>query len=168
MKPHKKTLSATFHSIPEGKAGVLATLDAMKLLVHEYKKSLVIRELALSLTLDNLQKAYFSEVKAIHAYVRDKIRYVKDIRGIETLHTPETLLQLGQGDCDDKSTLTATLLESIGHKTRFEAVGFRPGAFSHVLVSVKLGDKWLPLETTEPVGPGWYPPRVVEKIILEN
>lgn len=90
---------------------------------------------------------------------------MRDIRGVETLHTPEVLLKQQAGDCDDKSVLLAALLESIGHVTRFVAVGFLPGVYSHVLVEVLLGGEWVPLETTEPVEVGWYPANVRERMV---
>lgn len=140
----------------------------MRQLVRDGKKSPVIRAKALELTGGLQQKNFVGEIRALHSFVRDRIRYVKDINGIETVHTPETLLSVGAGDCDDKATLLAALLESIGHKTRFWAVGFKPGHFSHVLVETLVGEKWLPLETTEPVSIGWRPRNVVSEIRRHN
>ena len=122
----------------------------MRQLVRRYKTALPIRQLAMSLSSHNLQKDYVAEVKNIHRYVRDEIRYIKDVRGVETIQTPLKTLEIGQGDCDDKSTLAASMLESIGHPTRFIAIGFTPGLFAHVFIETKIGDKWIALETTEP------------------
>jgi len=136
-------------------------------LVKEYKKALPIRTLALQLVKRNGQKDWLGEVRKIQEFVRDRIRYVKDIRGVETLQTPVKTLEFGQGDCDDKSTLVAALLESIGHPTRFVAVGFS-GQFAHVLVETKIGNKWIAVETTEPVGLGWFPPGVTMRMRWHN
>ena len=81
---------------------------------------------------------------------------------METLHTPEKLLELRQGDCDDKSLLLLGLLESLGHTARFKAVGFMRGFFSHVLVEVLIDGQWVSAETTEPVPLGWGPPNVAD------
>jgi len=132
------------------------------------KKSIVIRRTAQRLIANIPEKAWLREVKALHAFVRDKIRYTKDIRGVETIHSPEKILEFGQGDCDDKSILLASLLESIGHPTRFVAVGFRPSSYSHVLVETRIGNKWLPLETTERVNVGWYPKGVKIRLVRHN
>lgn len=126
------------------------------------------RETALDLTNGQRQKDWSAEVRALHSFVRDRIRYIRDIRGVETLHTPEKILDQEQGDCDDKSVLLASLLESIGHPTRFVAIGFKPGTFSHVFVETKIGDKWIALETTEPVEMGWRPARIVNSMIINN
>lgn len=150
--------------IPSGKAGISQTLDVMRDLVRAGKKSLTVRQLALSLVKGLPQKDYAGEVKRLFYFVRDHIRYVRDIVGVETVHTPDEVLANGQGDCDDKSILLAALLESIGHPTRFVAVGFKPGQLSHVLVETKIGNRWVSLETTEPVAPGWQPKKVVERM----
>lgn len=157
--------------IPSGAAGARQTLRLMSALVRRYKTDLTIRNLAGSLTNSLLQKDFNGEIRLLHAYVRDSIRYLKDIHGVETIQTPLVTLQNGFGDCDDKSTLLATLLESIGHPTRFWAIGTRsPDQFQHVLVETRAGDKksWIPLETTEPVAPGWKPKRIVASIRVTN
>lgn len=163
-----KTRKVTLQAIPDGPAGILATLKIMRQFAREGKRHYPVRELALSLVRNVPAKDWVQEIKNIHAYVRDNIRYVRDIRGIETVATPETTLEIGQGDCDDKSVLVASLLETIGHPTRFVAVGFRPGVFEHVLVETKIGTKWVGVETTENVDLGWFPPRVVNRMQVYN
>jgi transglutaminase-like putative cysteine protease len=86
----------------------------------------------------------------IHQFVRDKIRYTKDVVGVETIQSPDMTLKLRTGDCDDKSILIASLLLSIGHPCRFVVVGPEKNVYSHVYVETKIGNKWLPVETTEP------------------
>lgn len=110
-----------------------------------------IRNLATSLTGNLMQKDYEGEGRACLGFVRDRIRYVRDIAGVETLHDPVTLLRVGSGDCDDKSILLASLLLSIGHKVRFVAIAFRPDQFSHVWVQAFCHGRWVDLEPTEPI-----------------
>lgn len=152
--------------LPRGSTA-LATLRVMRFLVRRCKADLALRNLALSIVRHLPQRDYAGQVRALHAWVRDRIRYVGDIRGIETLHTPRQIIEQGQGDCDDKAVLLATLLESIGHATRFAAIGYGAQP-SHVLVEVRLGHGWLPLETTEPVPPGWYPNGIRSRVTLPN
>lgn len=103
----------------------------------------------------------------MHGWVRDQVQYVRDVRGVETLSTPALILAQRQGDCDDKSLLLATLLEAIGHPTRFVAMDFGR-RFSHVSVEVRLGPQWVHLETTEPVPAGWYPRGVRRRLVVYN
>lgn len=137
----------------------------MRALVKEGRKNPVIRELALSLIERHDQKDWQNEIRSLHAFVRDRIRYTRDIRGVETLQTPWATLDIRQGDCDDKSILLASLLESVGHPTRIVAVGFVPGTCSHVLVETRIGNKWIAAETTEPVQLGWYPRNVKTRFV---
>ena len=155
-------------AIPNGKAGIRATLRLMSKIAKRYKKSPQIRELALALTRSIPQKSWSKEVAALHKFVRDDIRYIKDIRGCETIQTPIQTLRLGAGDCDDKSTLVAALLESIGHPTRFKAVGFSKGNLSHVYTQTKIAGKWYSVECTEMVKVGWEPDNVREYMIEHN
>jgi transglutaminase-like putative cysteine protease len=163
--PLKNRLTVTLASLPNGVAGIRETLELMVRIARSSKNSFIVRQQAMNLVAHVKQKAWLDEVRAIHEYVRDVVRYVKDINGVETLATPEQTLRMMQGDCDDKSLLTASLLEAIGHPTRFVAVATRPGDYEHVLVETRIGNKWIPVETTEPVPVGWYPPNVVQRMV---
>lgn len=66
---------------------------------------------------------------AIGAWVQDTITYVEEMP--ETFQTPTTTVAMGYGDCDDFSTLIASLLESIGIES--ELVGMEwDGHFRHI------------------------------------
>ena len=110
------------------------------------------------------QKGWLAQIRALHKFVRDGIYYVRDINGVETVREAQRVLIDGVGDCDDKAVLLASLLESVGHPAKLVAVGFNPHTFHHVLVETQISkpprEKWLPLETTEQVEAGWYPPNV--------
>lgn len=118
----------------------------------------VLREFAARLVRDLPQKDYRGEVAAVHAFVRDRVRYTLDPHGVELLQEPEYLLQERAGDCDDKSILVCSLLANLGHQTRLIAVGPSMRNFSHVFAQVR--DRtvknpadpqaWINLECTEP------------------
>jgi transglutaminase-like putative cysteine protease len=163
-----EALSYTLMSISNGAEGIRETLKLMSGLVKKYKSCQEVRELSTRLTRDLHQKDYLQEVKKLHAFVRDHIRYVKDIRGVETLQSPIQTLRIGAGDCDDKSTLVASLLESLGHPTRFLAVGFKKGVYSHVFVQTKLANNWLSIECTENVPVGWRPQGIKAMLVQHN
>lgn len=155
--------------IPDGPEGIRATLEMMRRAVIAAKINPSIRELAVSLTNDLPDGDFKSEIERLFLFVRDRIRYVQDINEVETVQTPDYTLALGAGDCDDKATLLAALLETIGHPARFAALAFAPDQFEHVLVETRLGPRWIALETTpvegSPADMGWYPPGVVSKML---
>jgi transglutaminase-like putative cysteine protease len=159
-------------SIPSGEAGVAATLQIMVQLVLEYRASPVVRVTAQTIVKDCPNRDRVCQVKAIHAFVRDHIKYLPDVRDVETIQTPEYTLKMGSGDCDDQSVLVGSLLESVGLQVRFLAIAVRGGDFSHVSCQVLLGTRWVNLETILPTIPeawhtlpagtptpiGWFPP----------
>ena len=128
----------------------------------------VVRNQAISIVSYLPSKDFRSELEAIYHWVRENIRFVRDVRGIETLQTPEATMRLGAGDCDDHVILLQALLEAIGFITRSHAIGFAPDHYSHVLAEVRSGRRWVPLETTvEPAFIGWMPPNVQAHMVQD-
>lgn len=152
-------------TLPSGAAGIAATLKIMVKLARQFKKDVGVRELAGNLVRDLPQYDNRAAVRALHAFVRDCVRYTGDIAGVETLQTPKATLELGVGDCDDKSLLLAALLQAINLPARFVAIAMNDGPYSHVLVETRRGSRWVPLETIRPVEVGWFPPNVTKKMI---
>lgn len=159
----KQPTKITLKGIPSGGAGLRITLKEMTKLVQQSKKNIQLRELALSIVQNAPPKCWSCEAKLIHEYVQQNIRYVRDIDGIETIATPEKTLEYRQGDCDDLTVLAATLLQTIGHPVRFVAVGFNNRPISHVLLETLIGNKWVPMELTEPLPFGMYPPNITSQ-----
>lgn len=161
-------------SIPSGEAGVAATLKIMVDLVTQYRASPTVRVTAQSLISNCPARDTVCQVRTIHGWVRDNVKYLPDVRGVETIQTPDYTLSMMSGDCDDSSVLTSALLEALGKQTRFLAQAVRGGDFSHVSSQVLLGTRWVNLETIVPTlkepwagfpagAPtpiGWFPPDV--------
>lgn len=152
-------------TIPEGRAGVKATLRVMVDIARKTRGLPPVRTLAQQLVQGCRENDEYCEAATLHAFVRDAIRYVRDTRERETVQFPAQTLELRSGDCDDKALLLATMLESVGAKTRFCAVGMRGGDYSHVLTQVLLpGHGWVSAETipidgrSEKAPLGWFPP----------
>ena len=126
-------------------------------------------DLAQSIVAGVPSKDYIGELVAIQTWVKNNVRYTRDPINLETLRTPQAMLEAAQGpqgDCDDQATLVAALAMAIGFPARFVAIGtMQPGAFDHVFTEVKLGTVWVSVETTEPVDIGWQPPGVQARMI---
>jgi len=156
-------------SLPPDAAGTNATLKLMAGLVRQYKRDPMIRDTAISLVAGLRPRDWSGEARALYEYVRDRIRYTRDVSGVETLQTPPVTMELEAGDCDDKSTLLSTLLESIGHPTRFVATGYQePQAFSHVYIETLLGTKWMPLDASVTQPFGWVPRVPTARMVFFN
>jgi transglutaminase-like putative cysteine protease len=159
--------------IPDGVEGIRTTLKIMSAIVTKYKASKFARELVIKILKDagvpqytpSGKKNWVGQIRAIHNYVKNDIRYIKDVDGVETVQTPPQTYRLGHGDCDDKSVLAATLLKAIGHPARFKAVGFAPGIYCHVYPQTKIAGKWITMECTEPWPLGKSPKNIKAEII---
>lgn len=161
-------IKATLMGIPSGKQGTLATLKIMRGLVRRYKTNLQIRLLAQKITRSLPSKNYTREADALFQFVRDRVRYVRDVRGVETVQTPIATLKTGSGDCDDQVVLLAALLESIGHPTRFVACGFMSDLLTHVFLQTKIGEKWVSLDPIMNWPLGKSAPNIKTRMIMRN
>jgi hypothetical protein len=161
--PQSPSLSGAVVMIPDGTPGIHATLRAMRQLVRDYRTSVEIRGVALSLLALTPPKDATAEIVALFEFVRDRIRYVGDVLDVETLTTPDKTLALAAGDCDDKAVLLAALLESVGYITRFVVAGYNiPDVFEHVFVQAMLPDGcFISLDPTEDESAGFEPPNPV-------
>ena len=157
---------SSLSALPEGAAGIRATLDAMIRASRQASITLPIRALAERIVQYVASKDYDGEIAAIQKWVRANIRYTRDPITTETLKTPQALLESPHGDCDDQATLVAALAMSIGFPARFVAIGCnQPEFFEHVYCEVKLGTVWVSVETTEPVDIGWQPAPICARMI---
>jgi hypothetical protein len=164
-------------AIPGGLGGVRRTLQVMVDVASTFKCDLHVRTLAVCLvggrivTLSNgsqvryplcRPKDYEAELRCLHAFCRDHVRYVRDIEGVETLQTPIQTLNVLAGDCDDKSMLFCALAGAIGFPTRYRAIGVRGEPFSHVTGQAYLDEYGFVnaecILTDPPVDLGWEPP----------
>ena len=152
-------LNACPSSLKDGLPGIFQTVSLMRALVNQYKKDMTIRQAAISATFLTPEKNQYAEIEAVFNFVRDHIRYVRDIHNVETILTPDKVLQSQVGDCDDQSTLVASMLESIGYPTRFVCAGYTfEDALEHVYVQVFTPDGWLNCDPTEQHPLGYAPP----------
>jgi transglutaminase-like putative cysteine protease len=173
--PAKEAPRVVLAGLPPGNAATVATLRVMRDFARASVRNpqQTVRQKAESLVSGLPPRQWFAEIRALHEFVRDQIRYLRDPVDVERVATPEVTLEIAQGDCDDKATLLAALLDSIGHPARFVAIGLNGGPFSHVLVETKIhntgNDKrdWLPLETIIPRAAGWWPDGVTSAYRLK-
>lgn len=166
----RPAIPAQLLGIRNGAGGTLDTLKIMSQLVKRYKTYVPLRQLALGIIREVPgRKNFVAQIQRIQDYVRNNIQYVKDINGVETVQTPDRTVQNRSGDCDDQAVLVATLLETIGHPTRFVAVKTKPfGPFEHVFAETRLGRRWVSVETTEDWPIGYTPQFITKRMSVHN
>ncbi len=144
-------------NIPDGVAATEFTLRVMREMVNRCKVNPEIRQAATTVAFLQPEKDYHAEAEAVFNEVRDGIRYMRDVNGVETLQEPNITLASKLGDCDDQTVLLAAMLESIGIPTRFVVAGYSGENFEHVYLQAWL-DRWVDMDPTEPHPMGFAPP----------
>lgn len=154
-----------------GRAGTVQTLRLMEALAERGARDLRVRELAINLARSAGVRPhdFLGEIAAQYQFVRDRVRFTRDPVGIELLQDPSATLGNLAGDCDDKATLLAALLKSIGHPARlsFRVIGLdprEPATFGHVYVVARMGAHEIALDPTHAGTPlGWQYPGPVSR-----
>lgn len=160
--------TSTLALIPAGPAGTKATLARMVRLVRTWRKDPGIWKLSRQIVFSVPAKDFRGQIDRTFHWVKTHIRYVNDVREVETLATPKATLEVASGDCDDMAILLASLLESIGHPTRFIALAFDNDNFSHVLTETRLANRWLSLDPTVAHSTVGWKPRDATKVLWAN
>lgn len=172
---------AILDTLPETDGGLDAVRKTLRLMVaitRKYRTDAacvnVARQILVARGIRDVRHEKPLSIRHLHCWVRDTIIYCPDPQDVELLQTPPQTLTIGTGDCDDKAMLVATLLATCGFATRFKAVGGvgsewsgneadegeDPG-YSHVFAEVRLGTRWLGLDTIVSTStPGWEPPNI--------
>jgi transglutaminase-like putative cysteine protease len=159
-------LSGYVVPLANGYSGVQQTLKMMRQLVNQCRTNIEIRQAATNTVFLTPEKDEYSEAEALFNFVRDRIRYVKDVHDVETLSTPMMTLAGRLGDCDDQTVLLASLLESVGYPTRFVIEGYTmPGQFDHVYMQALVFGQWISMDPTEQRYMGWSPPNPITQAV---
>ena len=150
---------------------VLDTVRLIHNIIEEEKTKPFIRQLGLKLIKGVKEDNQTGEIKKLFYYVRDKIRFTRDVQGIETLQYPENTANWGGGDCDCKTILLGALLKTIGNKIRFSIYKINnPDKFDHINLQVFLrrSNKWFTLDPTKKSKPfGWKPENFFDQKIID-
>lgn len=162
-----------YMNVPSGFRGTDETVRLMSQLSHGRwgARSPKIRALAINiLRAKNVaQKNYQAEMIALYEWVRDNVRYTKDVVGQETLSPPEEVaFNTMAEDCDGQSMLLAALLGSVGIATRYKTIGVTPTSYSHVYLQARPGAPGTAWISLDPImknkTAGWEAPRSMVKV----
>ncbi len=150
--------TAQLAAAPSGAAGNHHTLRLMRGLINAAKVDPSIMRAAHSIIYTQPERDEMAEAAALFHYVRDHIRYVRDVHGVETLCAPATTLQRMIGDCDDQTMLLCALAEAAGYPTRLVMAGYYGTQFEHVYCQIFAAGEWHDCDATERLALfGWAP-----------
>lgn len=151
-----------------------AILDKMvKIVMQNYADPFihVAAKIILGASNKSTEQNDLKEIYTILAFLRDNIRYTRDMLNIETLIQPQVaLVKHASMDCDDFAMLAASLLMTTGYKVRFKAIQAKGAKqIHHVYVEVfsPQQNKWIPVDGILKRKPLNAEPPYIKKIIRE-
>ena len=148
--------------IPGGYAGTRTTVGYIVRLIKQGAKDFCVRQRAIDILFQHAvpPKDYLREIEVLFEWVKNNIRYTRDIYRVELLHSARRMLELRAGDCDDLTILLGAMLKAIGHPVRLALVGFNPKrkkSFTHIYLEAFHKGRWIPLDPTVERPMGWAP-----------
>lgn len=158
-------LSATLAPAPSGPGAVFHTLRLMREAINAGKTDPVVMNAAVAVVYMTPEKDQYRGAVALYEYVRDHIKYISDVYGVETLASPRITLARMVGDCDDQTALLGAMLESVGFPTRLIMTAYQSEEFEHVYLETFAAGQWWPCDPTEHQFFGWEAPDYHKKFI---
>jgi len=159
------TLSPSVRSqrIPSGDGGAFATVREMSRLIDHGRKRPDVLKAASQILRGVDWRDRRRVVETLWRFVRDRVDYRRDPRGVELVRSAEVTLSGMAGDCDCQSVLLGSLLASVDAAPLsivLTRVGSSP-KYGHVLIAAQIPgpdgpdgepgeDEWTPLETIVP------------------
>ena len=103
--------------VPKGRRGTIVSAGLIAKLIREGSRDFYVRQRAIQIFREAgaPPKDRWGEVCALFHWVRNNVRYTRDIFRVELLHTARRMLELRAGDCDDMTILLGAMLLSTGH-----------------------------------------------------
>lgn len=148
--------------IGTGDSAIYNTVAKMKDIITQSSKNPYIREWAKDILSNVGVNDKYREAEAIFRFVQQNVRYTKDPMGWEYIQTPPVLLEdirlykeskgnRPNGDCDDMTVLSLSLLKSVGFPVAIKVVSYNPERrFGHVYGLVNILEQWVPFDTVRP------------------
>jgi len=130
-----------------GNAGIIQTVDVMKKMREFYKKDPIIRTFVLKKLVRYKRINALEDIETVYHILKERLRYVSDIHGIETVQSPRYTWNVRAGDCDDFALIGAVFLETVGIPTKFKIVG-KGNEFSHIYTLAQYRGNWYPFDLT--------------------
>lgn len=148
----------TTRQIAHGNAGNRQTIKAMSELAFRASTDPRVIEAAQNVVRAVPERDDMATFAAVLRDVRARMRYTHDPLGAELVKDPAYVIGMSDSwgiekepmDCDDASTLAASMLGALGYRTQFVTVAAdpgRPSEWSHVYLRAQRNDgRWVPID----------------------
>lgn len=154
------------YPVAEHSASIAQRVQSMAEIITEARGMVVFRNIIAPLINGTVNGGPDIELQAIYDYVKEKIRFVRDPRGIDYIYDPVATLQRGIGDCDDHVVVLGSLVQAIGYPIKIRAISLDGRHYTHVYVLAGVmdadGGMWIPMDTVFADGYGCSPESKVQ------
>ena len=135
--------------------------------INDGKRSQRIREIASGILTEKTpegnwkiqERDWRGELAGAFNYVRDKVRYTRDIHDVELFQKADRTLDLEIGDCDDIAILLGSILGNIGYPLLIRVISTGGPQFHHVYLVAGIPPhaptEWVALDASQNEGAGW-------------
>lgn len=124
-----------------GEAGTKQTIAVMRKLVDQAVSDPSFNRFAVEIVRGVAPFDHMREVQAVYQWVQRNIRYTMDPVTKEKLYSPQDLLKIRAGDCDDIAMLMGALVIALGFPARLVTIAANatdPNEFSHVYLEAEV------------------------------
>ncbi len=109
------------------------------------------------------ERDHLGEIKAIFFALRERARYVSDPKDVDVFTSPDAMLEMQGGDCDEYAIALTSMLWAIGYTTKLRIIQTKKSeTWDHIFVLVGLPQrkptKWIALDASLAKPPGWQAP----------
>jgi len=115
------------------------------------------------------ERDWEAEVAAIYWWVRNNVRYTRDIHEVELFQKPRRTLETKIADCDDLSILIGSLLQTVGYPVILRVIGLGGNTYQHIFPMAGIPpdepQRYVALDASRGEGPGW---EVTQNVTLKT
>src|SRR5271155_2837022 len=135
-----------------GDQGTQQTIELMRHLIDEALADQNFVNLAVRIVKTVPAYHDLGEAEELYNWVKQNICFTKDPVTKEKLYSPQDLLKIRAGDCDDISMLLGAFLLALGYPARLITLAANPSQpteFSHVYIEAEVppgSGQWLPMD----------------------
>lgn len=146
-------MNITVQQLAGGDEGIYQTADHLVNLIRKYGNDFYVRQWAERILEPVDERDKMGEVRALFRFVKENIRYTRDMIDMEYVQEPGFILEklergeTVRGDCDDSVVLLLSLLRSVGFMTQVKLTGYASTDYTHVYGEVFIDQEWVPVDT---------------------
>lgn len=113
------------------------------------------------------ERDWNAEIAGAYNYVRQNVRYTRDIHDVELFQKADRTLDLKIGDCDDIAILLGSILGNIGYPVIIRIIATDGQAFHHVYLRAGVPPhdptEYISLDASQDERPGWEVGGITDK-----